>query len=141
MTIFNIFRKEYIFKRPNAGVYQNGSFVTSSYNLFRAKVSIQPTSGLQVQYDESGRREQGELQCYTNFNVKTVSDANPDILIAFGYEWQLHQVNFWTNNIINHNAFLARKIGKAEDFIDETRIIVTGEIRITALDETRIVNG
>lgn len=140
MGMFNVFRQQQFFKRPAKGTYQNGRYVTPDPEYFNAFVSLQPDAGLNVDYREEGRRDSGQLKCYTNFDVVTTSRANADILIAFGYEWELSEVSFWRNNLINHNKFKARKIGKAPEFIDDARIIVTGELRITAMDETRIVN-
>ena len=137
---FNVFRQERVFKRRGQGTYLNGRFYESDFTYFRAPVSLQPMTGVEVQHLPEGRRDSGTLKCYTDLELVTVRDANPDILIAFGYEYELVEVQPWLNNLITHYKVMATKIGPAPKFIDEARIIVTGELRITAADEFRGVN-
>lgn len=106
-----ILRSTFTIKRLTPGAYVNGFWVEGSSSTFNILATVQPVSGLEMQSLPEGRRESQAVKIYTSTQLRTIEDSkNPDILLAFGYEFEIATVEPWQSNLINHYKCIAYKL-------------------------------
>lgn len=108
------FRTVFIVMRKTAGSYINGLWVEGTRSTFEIQASVQPLTGKEMEMLPEGRRNSQAVKIYTRTMLNTVNDANPDILLAFGSQFEIQTVEPWQSNVINHFKCIGIKLDKPE---------------------------
>jgi len=106
-----IFRTPFVIRRKVAGTYVNGLWVEGGFTNITILASVQPLNGEQLEMLPEGRRTTQSVKIYTDTKLQTVTSANPDILLAFGDEFEVITVEPWQSNVISHYKCIAQKLG------------------------------
>lgn len=142
MSLFSIFRKPYVVERPQWGNYAAGRWIDVEPNYYIALFSIQPRQneqGRMNEFNPEGTRLDEDFWLYTSVTPQVVEKKRGDILIFNGKRYQLYQAQNWQNELINH--FKVRAVIIGDDFTDfaDVRITASGDLRLTTLEDIRIV--
>ena len=99
------FRSPFTVRRKVAGSYVNGFWVEGAESSFVIQASVQPVSGLEMQELPEARRNTQAVKIYTDTQLLTVAtnvSTNPDILEAFGFDFEIIAVMPYQSNVISH---------------------------------------
>ena len=105
------FRRPFTVKRSSPGSYISGYYVEGDYEEIEVLASIQPlskkmeSSGEMSLSTNQGRRRADRMVMYSDAELKTTMDANPDIVIYRGKEYVITQVKPWQSGVINHYRY------------------------------------
>lgn len=107
------FRSSFTIRRKTAGSYVNGFWVEGSESTFVIQASVQPVTGLELQALPEARRNSQVVKFYTDTLLLTASPdgaTNPDILEAFGFDFEVFEVQPWQSNVISHYKCMGYKL-------------------------------
>jgi hypothetical protein len=115
---FEIFRTPITIYRYTGGSYVNGYWVEDVRTAIQTTASIQAVSGtknnisgIDINLFPEGRNNTKVYTLYTSFEIKTVTDQNPDQVVIFGDTFEVIQVKPWQNNSlfipVNHYKYVA----------------------------------
>jgi hypothetical protein len=124
-------------RRKAPGQYVNGYWQEGAGELFQIKASVQPMRGTEMEMLPEGRRQSQAVKLYTNTQLQTVDDSNPDTLQAFGSSYEVLSVEPWQSNVLSHYKVTAVRVGPL-DFGSFQRTADGGD-RITANGFKRII--
>jgi hypothetical protein len=133
------FRSPFIVTRKEPGTFVNGDWVEGDYIAFVIQASVQPVKGSEMEMLPEGRRNSQAVKIYTSTKLNTVEEANPDLLQAFGSDFEIFSVEPWQSNVINHYKCIGMKVGP-QTVPDNARVMPDGSIRVTADDDIRVFN-
>lgn len=108
----NPFRTAFTVNRPAAGSFVKGKWVQSgTMTQITIMASVQPVKGLDLQLVPEARRNGQIVKIFTDTMLQILTPStNPDILLAFGYSYEVITVEPWQSNIINHYKCFGMKI-------------------------------
>jgi hypothetical protein len=107
------FRSPFTVRRKVAGSYVNGFWVEGSESSFVIQASVQPVRGLELESLPEARRDSQAVKIYTDTQLLTVApdgSTNPDILEAFGFDFEIIEVQPWQSNVISHYKCIGVKL-------------------------------
>lgn len=133
------FRRPFIVTRKEPGSFVDGDWVEGDYIAFIIQASVQPLKGEEMQMLPEGRRNSQAVYIYTKTKLNTVDEANPDLLQAFGSDFEIYSVEPWQSNVINHYKCIGMKVGP-QTVPDNARVMPDGSIRVTVDDDIRVFN-
>ena len=131
------FRTPFLVIRKQPGSYVNGHWVNGTAELFEIQASVQPMSGKDMEMLPEGRRGSQAVKIYTSTQLRTVDDANPAEVQAFGSAFELVTVEPWQSNVISHYKCIGVRTGPSSLGLF-ARITDDGSERITAEGNLRI---
>lgn len=134
------FRKLVLIRRKTGGNYVNGHWQEGPDSAFFINASVQPVKGKEMESLPEGRRNTQTIKLYTNTQLQTVNDENPDIVEIFGSSFEITTVEPWQSDVISHYKCMAVKSGKAQLLNELIRIDSYDDIRYTVGDFIRIYN-
>lgn len=124
MTPFNVFRRQLAVRRPlevtqglvvwpedgstiqNGTLYDNeGLAVPQVEAQLTIMASVQPASGKVMQALPENRRDIETYSLFTNAPL-----ATGDIVEINSADYEIHAVESWQNNVINHNQYVAQRV-------------------------------
>jgi len=110
---FDVFRQARVFKRNVTGQRIDGKWVEDANPIdVPITASLQPLRPQELQQLPEGRRTNQAFKMYTDTELKTVHNQNPDTIIIGSSEFEVYSVAPWQNNIINHyKAIIVAKDG------------------------------
>lgn len=114
------FRKPVIARDTINGGYVNGTYQGDTFSAeYTISASVQPlgVNGM-AQLMESlpeGRRVRKAYRLYTDDTINEVGATNPTQVQLFNEWYEIYQISLWTNNVIDHNKYVAAKMD--EDLI------------------------
>jgi len=99
----SMFRSAFTVKRMAAGTWVKGKFTEGAVTSFSIMASVQPLKGKEIELLPEGRRQSQAVNIYTDTQLNTTTaTTNPDILTAFGFDFEILTVEPWQSNVINH---------------------------------------
>lgn len=108
----NIFRRPFVVTRFNPGSYVNGAWAEGTSSQITISASVQPVAGIDLELLPEGRRTSMSVKIYTDVALQTAtSTTNPDVLHAFGHEFEITSVMPWQSNVISHYKCIGVKKG------------------------------
>lgn len=98
------FRSAFTINRTAAGTMVKGKFVNSgAVTPVSILASVQPLQGKDVNLLPEGRKTSQAVWIYTDTQlIPLTATTNPDILLAFGSEFEVLTVEPWQSNVIPH---------------------------------------
>ncbi len=103
-------------ERGSTGSYVNGTFVPGGVTATAAIMSIQPMTGRELQALPEGRRADGFMKGYIDFEVETIDESilrPEDIVVWRTRRFQVHQAEPWyggANTIGHWKVFLIEEV-------------------------------
>lgn len=112
MSDFNIFRKSLIIKRYSGGAYVHGIWSESAPNELTIRGSVQPVTSEDLQRLPEARRLFKLYRVYSEEHLKSVREnlENPDIVVISGEDYEVIDVDDWSNGIIQHYKSIVARI-------------------------------
>lgn len=98
-------------KRKAAGTYVNGRWVPGSVTTSSIRATVEPMKPQELQILPEGLRSRLPIYIYTNEELKTASVADskePDILTYNDLDYEVHQVQNWTQMIPHFKVMCLR---------------------------------
>lgn len=105
-------RKPMILKRPaTPGTYNGDGVYIPAANAADETIyaSVQPI-GDELERLPEGRREKSAYKIFTDTLLRTAKEKNADVLEYKGIQYQVHLIEPWQNDIINHYKALIMEI-------------------------------
>lgn len=106
------FRTAFTVKRKAAGTLVKGKLVEGSTSTITIQASVQPMRGKDVDLLPEGRRTSQAVWIYTDTQLQlsnSTAFTNPDILVAFGSDFEVLSVEPWQSGVISHYKCMAVK--------------------------------
>lgn len=109
------FRTHRTVLRESAGSYVNGRWMAGTRSVLTTLASIQPVStviGQDMQALPEGRHISDFVKIYSSDKLQMTSDGKglqPDIVVFFGYGYELVSIFINQSNVINHYKYIAVK--------------------------------
>lgn len=136
----SFFPSPFVVFQKSEGQYVDG-FWQEGFDLVRViQASVQPVSGLEMKSFPGARRDSQAIKIYSRTELFTLKNkTNPEIITAFGAEFEISEVLPYQSNLINHYKAIAYKVAESR-IPKNVRITTDGQIRITADGFVRIYN-
>ena len=98
-------------RRLSSGDYINGEWHTETEAApFIIVASVQPLTPKEMKTLPEGRRNSQAYRIYTDIELHTIRDQNPDRVELFGQEFEILSVEIWQNQVIPHYKAIAVKL-------------------------------
>jgi len=98
-------------RRLGSGTYVDGTWKAEAENApFTIRASVQPLKPKEMETLPEGRRNSQAYRIYTDVELHTVRDQNPDRVELFGEEFEILSVEVWQNQVIPHFKAVAVKL-------------------------------
>lgn len=116
-SAFFVFRRDIsAFSISITVVNVDGTTTAGGETPFTIKASCQPADPRDVELlPENRRNDGGTFTLYTDDTLITIDESTapssgPDQVVIQGERYEVFQSESWTNNIINHNKYLAVRV-------------------------------
>lgn len=98
--------------RESPGTYDaHGKYVPGAIVSTTITGNFQPFPGARLQSLQEGERQQGQLEIYTSFDLRTADQytgASADRIVYKGITYEVREVDPWDDLLVHHRARLMR---------------------------------
>ena len=114
MGSFDIFRKDLTLIRKSGGSYVDGRWAEGSETQSIIFSGLQPLTPREMQELPEGRRTNQTYKLYSDDQMFTVEDENPDIIVIDGERFEVISSGPYQSNIINHYKTVISKADQGQ---------------------------
>jgi len=111
MSAFSVFRKDLLIKSVTGAEYNDaGDWVGSVEAETTIQASRQPSSPSDLNSVPENRRQSRAYTIFTDTELSPVGSQNPDKAVIDGDEYEIHSINKWNNDLLNHFKYVIVKV-------------------------------
>lgn len=110
MISSEFFRKPCQIIRKSEGGYTDGKWVVGEETTIDIIASVQPLSKQQIQLFSEGRSSTEMYAVFTNFELQTVKEDNPDVFLCRGNRYEVLTCEPHQSGVIDHYKAVISKV-------------------------------